>query len=394
MNTYDNTVPETQNELKGLNARRTSTPCDYCSDRSIYKYSDPIITNHARAVGLFYTDNSYVTRNCSGTLINNYQEKLYVLSAAHCIYDIFEDILSPQDLQKFNNDQLTDTELNSAINVVNSNISDWVFRLQYECSSSSQIENGFYVSGVKLRSINNVTDMALFELTGNISSTNKSKIRLAGWSNAQSTSSAIGIHHPDYKPKKVALATSFKIFDNSDYMPTWSTNKPRNLYWYVVFYEGGVEHGSSGSSLINSDGQVVGFLTGGEEDNLIDCENDEVVYGSLFGAWTYSNYKSLPSRTLKTWLTNTNQTSMPSRSFSAPIIVSPATNLNIFNDGAPCNYNEISCGKPNLTWNPGENVYYKIYRGGTLIATITNSATSSFFDEEVRSWATNGTFKS
>ncbi len=403
---------EEQTDIEQESASRTltsfSSTCDDCESNSTFNFSDDdLVYLQTKSVGLIYEDNTLSKRNCSGTLINNPDGKLLFLTAAHCLSLEMEnlELSSPTDeYDRFDDDILSETAQQNLIDVINNTvINNWVVRFEYECTSYSNINSGFTVGGLKLRAFNFKTDFILYEITGAISTENKEKLCLSGWNRngTASNEQAYAFHHPEGKPKKMGITNGFTTFNDSHTnISTFPDYLDKNNFWYTSFNQGGVNQGSSGSGLINSDEQLVGYLTLGNEDDIINCEIKYVTYGKLSQAWGYSVTNSNSSlRTLKNWIGTS--ISMERSCFDATIACRDTykgpsfLSTEIIN---PFCSQQLFCGRVKLKWTVGENVTYNIYRqiqrGAVLkIASNLSVTTNEYIDEEVRTWEGNSEIK-
>jgi len=225
-------------------------------------------------------------RWCSGSLLNNACQDFtpYILTAFHCI-----------DLNY--NGSLTGSEISDA--------EDWVMRFQYKsptCNGSDPTHHySFY--GSTFRSAWNPTDFALLELDTQplVAYT---EIKYAGWTiSSTPASSSAGIHHPRGDVMKISLD------DDAAVATDW--NGGANDHWRVVFDDGVVENGSSGSPLFNQNGLVVGQLHGrdgnvclDEDNNNCFCQYGRAEYGRFDLSWTGGGTNATR---LSTWLTNDPQ---------------------------------------------------------------------------------------
>lgn len=126
-----------------------------------------------------------------------------------------------------------------------------------------------------------------------------------GWSRDTSNPlSGVGIHHPNGNPKKISTYTS----------PLFRATYPDGMVggaWRVIWARTDSGHsvtevGSSGSPLFNSEGLIVGTLSGGASScaslNLPDY------YGKFYRHWSANG--NLPSQQLQPWLDPDNTNTM------------------------------------------------------------------------------------
>ena len=193
---------------------------------------------------------------CSGTLINNTNEdgKPYVLSAFHCIAGY-----TPM-------------------------LEFWRFDFNYESPNcSTPMDSPQYQSILGCTNVagREESDFLLVELSQSIPSTYNPYF--VGWnrSSAAIPDTTTGIHHPQGDIRKIS----------QDYDPAtiyaqsipWNNNvtTPANHHFRVEFDAGTFENGSSGSALLNEDGQIVGQLHGG----LSNCAQFIAFYGRFSISW-------------------------------------------------------------------------------------------------------------
>lgn len=201
---------------------------------------------------------------CSGALVNNTQQDgtPYFLTANHC-------------LGQPNN---------------------WVFYFNHEsatCSGSNGPTNQS-ISGSTLRANRAASDFALLELS-NIPPASFNA-QYAGWDNsdAQTVSSAVGIHHPSGDVKKICFEDDAPFHQNVF----------GAACWYINQWEDGVtEGGSSGSPLFDQNHRVIGQLFGGGAACSGQVNNGQPDWYGRFGvSWDGNN----SSQRLRDWLDPNN----------------------------------------------------------------------------------------
>ncbi len=138
----------------------------------------------------------------------------------------------------------------------------------------------------------------------------------AGWNRQNiAINNGVCIHHPYGDIKKISHSGPAESSSFLDITP--------NTHWRVQWKvtdngSGGTEGGSSGSPLLNNNGQIVGLLTGG---SVIDCADDR--YYDFFGKFSYSwvSNGTKPERQLKPWLDpqNTGITNLNGKPLSTKI---------------------------------------------------------------------------
>lgn len=206
---------------------------------------------------------------CSGSLINNTSQNCtpYFLTAQHC-----GNGASANDLNQ------------------------WVFYFNYDglnCSSTSPQTTQSVVGATKrasaINSVGNYSDMLLLELNQTVPE--NFQPYFSGWNrNNSPASSGVGIHHPAGDIKKISTYTS-------------TLTNYFNTHWDVRWIatangHGTTEGGSSGSPLFNSNGEIVGTLTGGYSS----CTN--LTSADYYGKFSYhwSSNGTLASQQLAPWL--------------------------------------------------------------------------------------------
>jgi hypothetical protein len=164
---------------------------------------------------------------CTGQLINNCAQDgtPYFLTARHCLPG-------------------------------NGNVSNWVYRFNWESPSCNQNLNGptnFTMSGSQLLAQNAGSDGALIRLNNDPPASYN--LYWTGWDRGTAApTSSVAIHHPSGDVKKIS-------FDND---PATSGTFGGAQCWRVGNWENGTtEGGSSGSGLWNQAGLLVGQLYGG-----------------------------------------------------------------------------------------------------------------------------------
>ncbi len=208
---------------------------------------------------------------CTGSLVNttNNDCQPYLLTAAHC-----------------------------GEGATTSNFNQWVFYFNYEASSCNGGESGSQnqtITGCQLISESveqwppDGSDFLLLKLNKDVPDSYKPYYN--GWSRmTNASSSGVGIHHPGGRNKKISTYTSSLI----SYYTT---------HWLVYWAETQTNHsvsagGSSGSPLFNSNGLIVGTLTGG--GSTCSEPNEPDIYGKFSHHWDKNGNTN--NRMLKPWL--------------------------------------------------------------------------------------------
>jgi len=252
---------------------------------------------------------------CSGSLVNNtsYNRKAYFLTANHC-----------------------------GKNSTEEDYSKWVFDFNFESADCDKPlfepdKNTIYGSTLLSHApdeVNAYSDFKLLLLKQNISSVPNAYF--IGWDRSNiAPENGVTIHHPQGDIKMISTY-------NSAVVSTQYYNKnedPEGKYWKVNWSEtqnghGATEGGSSGSPLLNSDGQIIGTLTGG--DASCQFPDDPDWYGKFSYHWESNGNDS--TKNLKYWLD--------------PL----ETNLEAL-DGKSINTSDVTaaftCNNPNITIGSG-----------------------------------------
>jgi len=232
------------------------------------------------------------TEICSGTLINNTAEdgKPYIISAAHC-YDAWD---------------LAETTV-------------YVFNYESPYCAPLDGDPGNSISGAEMKATDAKLDFALVEMS--LIPPPTYRPYYAGWSHSSILpDSTVSIHHPQGDIKKIA-------FDNN--APTksdFTSDYTSQAFLKIARWDAGVtEIGSSGGGLFNTDGQLIGTLTGG----LAICGNPVNDYFASLSV--YWDYHSDTTKHVKYWLDplNTNVSAIDGKQFnSGENLCGAFTNLN------------------------------------------------------------------
>jgi V8-like Glu-specific endopeptidase len=222
---------------------------------------------------------------CTGSLLmsTDYSFKSYFLTAFHCI-------------DTYPNGDLSTSEKEAA--------QKWLFLFQYKKTTCNGISysNGVSYNGDYFRAAFYKTDFALLELKQNLSS--NTSLTWLGWDKSgQTPTSGVGIHHPQGDLMKIS-------FDYDPFL-SYSNLGGTNNFWLLSYDDGVVEHGSSGSPILNENKRVVGQLYGNSyyNSNLLYCSQPRAEYGKFNLSWTGDD--SNDTR-LSNWLDplGTNQTTI------------------------------------------------------------------------------------
>jgi V8-like Glu-specific endopeptidase len=230
---------------------------------------------------------------CSGTLMNNTSQdkKPYILTAAHCV---------------------------ESLSLTSSYFSYFVFYFDYESASCTGSSSTSYttLTGCSLKALDTSysdkgSDFCLL-LMHNTPTFNT---YWCGWSRETTASqNGVGIHHPNGDIKKISTYNTALVSD------TYQINA--QTHWKVLWKQttngyGVTEQGSSGSALFNSNGLVVGTLSGGYSACTVSNSQKTDWYGKMSYHWTSNG--NADNLQLKPWLdpANTGATTLNGNSFSA-----------------------------------------------------------------------------
>lgn len=239
---------------------------------------------------------------CSGALVNNTSNDRtpYFLTAEHCG-------LSPGNVPSvvayfnFENSSCRTPGSSASGNVGDGDLSQ-------------------FMSGALYRAEFGASDFCLIELDDPIPQSYD--VFFAGWDRTGGNDIAVGIHHPAVAEKRISFELDSTVNDGSTHV--------RVTDWD----HGTTEGGSSGSPLFDSNGRIIGDLTGG----FAACGNDDYdTYGRFSVSWTGGGSTATrlsdwldPAGTGATTLNGINQALTP------PVIDSPLTANGFV--GSPFNY--------------------------------------------------------
>lgn len=224
---------------------------------------------------------------CTGSLINNtaYDFEPYLLTADHCARNASGIYASPQDVLQ------------------------WVFYFRDEsqdCENTMIPVNKTLTGAIKVASStplqNDGSDFYLLLLNDNIPASYETYF--SGWDRTGDISlSGVGIHHPAGDVKKISTYTTPLTHDQ------WGANPGTHfkLKWSATANgHGTTEGGSSGSPLFDSEGRIIGQLTGGQSG----CTN--LTGPDYYGKFSYSwlSNGGVDSLRLQPWLDPLNTGSL------------------------------------------------------------------------------------
>lgn len=213
---------------------------------------------------------------CSGSLINNTENdrEPYFLTAAHC-----------------------------GGNASSNDLNQWVFYFNYQastCTGSSSSWNSLTGCQLKARDPsqgNDGSDFYLVKLNNNVP--DSYNVYYSGWNRSLSTAdmgNGVSIHHPAGGIKKISTYTDRLASSISwNGLPShWRVNWAETENGLSI-----VQGGSSGSPIFDSNGLIVGDLTGGYDYN--SCETPSpAFYGKIWYAWDMNG--TTAATRLKDWL--------------------------------------------------------------------------------------------
>lgn len=258
---------------------------------------------------------------CSGALINNTENNCtpYVLSADHC----------------FDGGSLSASSLNQCIFYFN--------YLSSGCSNPSSEPGSDAITGCSLVSNSGGqgsggdSDFFLVELN----SDPEFNPYFAGWNRSSSgASSGVSLHHPSGDIMKISTFTS--TLQSTGGLGGGGGN---NTHWLVSWAQtqtdwGVTEGGSSGSPIFDSNGYIVGDLTGGSSYCWSQTSPD--IYGKLWYSWDQMGNSS--NQQLKPWLDSGN----------TGVLIHPG----MYCDAAPgCTDPDALNYDPNATFDDGSCEY-------------------------------------
>lgn len=228
---------------------------------------------YGRAVAMMAFEKNGSSYRCTGALVMDQGStyRNWFLTANHCISD------------------------NAAANTL---ITYFSYTTPW-CNSSSFWYN-FYVSGATFRVGSQNSDFTLLELAGSHPISDPVwGAHYLGWTTADipDGASVVGIHHPQ-TDQNVFQRISF---GNGGSMPTdppqftlgGPTYSSAN-FWAVLWSNGTIEGGSSGSPLLNANGQIVGQALAGPKPQYACTTMNIGIYGKFSVSWNngLKNYLS------------------------------------------------------------------------------------------------------
>jgi len=264
---------------------------------------------------------------CSGSMVNNTNNdcKPYFLTANHCGEPTSNGNITNHTFY-FNYQRPTCTPGTTA---------------SYNGAQSQTMSGGMLRASSQLGTFNaganqvSGSDFILIEMNSNVPGSFNAYY--SGWDRAvNGSASGVGIHHPAGDEKKISTYSS--TLNSATYNGGWS-GAHWSVQWVATANGHGVtEGGSSGSPIFNTNGSIVGHLSGGSSFCTSPNAND--LYGKFNRAWDQEGNNA--NQQLKAWLDPTNSNVMilggtyapcapsaPIAEFVANVTaVSPATTIN------------------------------------------------------------------
>jgi hypothetical protein len=288
--------------------------------------------------------------NCSGSLVNNTSQNCtpYILLADHCHYD-----------------ETTSSYASTA------DYNAWIFYFHYESttcagtsSSTTRTKSGCALKAHDtFGSTQTGSDFCLVQINSAVLTS--FNVYYNGWDRTSTASSSgVGIHHPAGDIMKISTYTT----------PLTSvTYGASGSHWQVTWAattngHGVTEPGSSGSSIFNAAGKIVGTLTGGS--SLCTAPDEPDYYGKIYYHWDKDG--TTAAKRLKDWLdpANTGVTSL-----AGTYTCSTGISQNIFTEEKAIIYPIPAHTEITLEINANENVidHVNIYDiMGATVKTITD----------------------
>ena len=320
-----------------------------------------------RGVARIYCVDGWSAGWCTGTLVNNENEDgtPYFLTADHCGGE-----------------------------ASTSDFNQWVFYFNYEaptCTYNTQTNpepSSNSISGcskVSRAPLDGGSDFLLVEL--NNTPPSNYDVVYNGWrNNNYAGGSGVGIHHPSGDIKKISTFTSTP--GTSTYngeTETGASNAHWRVYWSETDHGHGVtEPGSSGSPLFDSNGFVVGTLSGGS--SYCDATSSPDLYGKFYYHWTLNG--SSNSEQLSPWLGSSlgqidmydpNNSGLTADFYGSPTSLAPGGQVHFTNQcsGSPSTYSwTFAGGTPSSSAAANPTITYNSVGTYTVSLTISGGGDS------------------
>lgn len=242
----------------------------------------------SRAVVLMIVNGTALS---SAALINNARQDgtAYVLTSAHCINGLYE--------------YATDTEY------LRKAVASAVFFFGFQSPSADENIRGseeLSLSGAELVAYDTASDMALLKITGIPTGADGVKripasynAYFAGWdATSAPTAPYHSVHHPSGSTKRISIVEGGLVIKDYDVVADYPWEQK---HWYINRWAlGATAVGSSGAPLLDSQGRIIGALSGG----VSSCSSPRGdYYWSVNKVWTGSS----ASTSLRPWLDPDNQ---------------------------------------------------------------------------------------
>lgn len=217
---------------------------------------------------------------CSGTLINNSKKdgKAYVLTAAHCMNGNY----------RYEGDKA----------YIDETARQTLFYFNFFSPTGKQFTRGIEeqsLCGARVVAMDEKCDLCLLEITGvlpNVSADSCAIPRsympyFSGWNHSDTPQGDfVGLHHP--KASVLRYNRCSEPIKKGDFNVSFVHWK--GSHWHVPTWEiGTTAGGSSGSALFDSEGHIIGALSGGS--SFCDTPHNDFYYG-LFSCWKNKDKKA------------------------------------------------------------------------------------------------------
>jgi len=200
------------------------------------------------------------------------------------------------------------------------------------------------LSGATLLTTGSASDYSLLQLSH--TPTAASQPYYAGWDLTSANTNTVCIHHPNGDLKKISFDNDPPTTNSTIINWDQGSSSPPGSHWVVIFDEGAVAPGSSGSPLFNQNKRIIGQLHGGDSEEF---------YGKINYSWTSPN---AGFSTLKSYLEGSN-TTIFSNGFYPPSNIPEAkvcTSSSTVCIGAPIQFTDCSIFNTSFwdwTFTPG-----------------------------------------
>ena len=299
----------------------------------------PVWNKESNAVALVLLSNG--EEWCSGSLLMTADQNFepYFLSAFHCI-----DIGDPEiNLDVDEGDGILEAyEINNAEN--------WMFKFQYKMRScgGNTATTGITYNGAEFRSAWNITDFALMEM--DITPLGDIRFTWLGWDRSGSIPTfGTGIHHPSGDVMKISFE------EDQFQVSSWGGI---NNHWLVYYEDGVVEHGSSGSPILDQNGRITGQLHGNQNYNpsFGYCVQPRAEYGCFHLSWDGGG---TDATRLRNWLDPCGTGAITTTTEQSPSVSGPSV---ICSSGATFEVSNLP-GGVSASWSASPSYYFTTTSG-------------------------------